>query len=263
MNGHSIDLVRRLGILSPTMKAKIIAAINMWSDIPMFLLIYHIPSAESSFVYKYMWSHLAHLPSFAIAIKLQSDAKPQEEHPQVRIQLPMSDQHELDQVLENPVPLELSGSMYVFVPFESVKREEEQDAEPSPVEEEESMPLDKLNKNMMEMFSHCCNAKELGSYRKFWYFLRSIPPGTISINEAGTVLLYQGREISTLTFIKECTKGTPPPQHGHQGHYKRKKISPVTRLCIPFVSELLKHSSFPQHLITNQLLVRLARMHME
>ena len=262
-NGHSIDLVRRLGIMSPTLKAKVIAAIRMFSKQSMFLLIYTVPSADDSFIYNYIWSYLTYLPSFAIAIKLQSDIDPPKAHSKVRIQqLTMADQLALEEILECPVPLELAGEMYVFVPFDAVKRDAEEETTASHDErKEEDLPFDTVNKNMMEMLSNCCTAKELSLYRKFWFFLRSIPPGTISINEEGTVLLHQGREISTLSFIRECTKGTPPP--ASHGHGKKRKINAVTRLCIPFVAELLKHSSFPQHLISNQVLLKLARMYME
>lgn len=256
-NGHSIDVVRQMRILSPTMKEKIISVINMWSDISTFILVFHVPSIRDYFAYHYIWSHLTNLPDFAIAMRLQSNAKLPSVHPSAEIRLSMAGQQALREVLESPVPPELEGKMYAFVPFQSVRLDAEAEEPPKAAEEDSS--LDKVDQNMMKMFSYCCSAKDLSTYRRFWYFLRAIP--TISINEEGTVLFLEGRKISTLTFIKECTKGTPPPHHNRHG--KRKKVSEIVRNCVPFVAELLKHSDFPHHLITNRVLYRLAQMYLE
>lgn len=258
-NGYSIEVVRQLRILSPDMKAKIISIVSMWSHLTMFILVYHIPSAEGGFMYHYIWSYLMSLPGFAIAIKAHSRAEPPKVRTKARVQLmSMAAQEELREVLENPVPTELSGEMYVFLPFESVKFDEEDI--PPPAEDENEDPMEKLNKNMTEMFSHVCSAKDLGAFRKFWYYLQRIPSGTIGINEEGTLLYYDGRELSTLTFLKECTKRLPTHSFGHG---KRRKVNKVTRDCVPFAAQLLNFSAFPEHLIQNQLLLKLARMYNE
>ena len=116
------------------------------------------------------------------------------------------------------------------------------------------MEHSELNQKVLDMLAQVSSVNEFSNFKKFWYYLRFCP--FIGINRDGTVLYYEGRELNSLSFIRECCKKTPPHAFGSS---KPRKINEVMHECIPFAAQLLKDKAFPPHLISNAPLFKLAK----
>lgn len=254
MNGKSLDLLRYLS-LGPDALRQATATLRMLRHKPEFLLIFHIPPASASVIHRYMWTYLRHFPNFAIAIGDQSlSVLPRGRKRHVE----MDSEHALDALGEfaeaHASQPDLAGQAFAFVPLESLREESpKEEAEQSLKEPEDAHST--LNSKVLEMLAQVCSVNEFSTFKKFWFYLRFCP--FIGINSDGTVLYYKGKEINSLTFIRECCKKSPPPQFASSS--KPRKLSDVLKECVPFAAQLLKDKAFPPHLICNALLYKLAK----
>jgi hypothetical protein len=251
--GKSMELVGHLKQSNDVVR-RISGALKLLSKMPEFLLFYHIPPIDAQTHHGYAWSCLGHYPSFALAFGEQSIDTLAPGRAAFLNMDSESAQVALDNIRAKPLPTELADQVFVYVPLESVKPAEEpaEDAAAAP-EDDAQQSHSALNQRVLEMLSHVCSVNEFSTFRKFWYYLRFCP--FIGINEDGTVLYHKGRELNSLSFIRECCKKTP--NHAFGGT-KPRKINQVLRESVPFAAQLLKDKAFPPHLISNAVLFKLA-----
>jgi hypothetical protein len=265
--GKSMELVSHLKQSNGQVR-RISAAMQLLNKMPEFLIYYHNPPMDAETHHEYAWACLGHYPHFSLAFGEQSSnalASSNSSSVFIKMDNDSSDaaviaQEAFDKIRAKALPEDLKGQVFVYTPLESVVQVEEPSAgaaagqEELTPEEEAQRSHTALNDRVLEMLSQVCSVNEFSAFRKFWYYLRLCP--FIGINVDGTILHYKGRELNSLSFIRECCKKTP--LHQPFGGNKPRKVNQVLRESVPYAAQLLKDKAFPPHLISNALLFKLA-----